>query len=179
MATQSDDHPIDALEDAAPIPSILKENSDKAFFIRFTLVLIVLSGLTGGFMLAAQLAGETRIEPRFQYELVDDRTRPIGNVATTAEAAAALSGAEESAEEPILISGEQAVQEYCSVCHADGLLGAPRNGDTAEWKRRELEAGGADSLLASAIRGKGQMPPRGGVPLSDESLQEAIALLQK
>ncbi len=179
MGTSMDEHPIEALQEAAPIPDVLIENSDKAFFIRFGVVVLVLHAVVGLFALAAHLAGETEVDPGLQRQLVDERTRPVARVATTAQAAASMHEAGHPVAAEPVITAQQAVQQYCAACHASGLLGAPKTGDTAAWEQREVAAGGIDGLLESAIRGKGQMPPRGGAQgLSDEALRQAIELLR-
>lgn len=70
-------------------------------------------------------------------------------------------------------SGEQVVKSQCVKCHKDGLGGAPRIGDREAWiPRMKL---GIDTLMRSAIRGHGGMPPRGGqANLSDAEVRSAI-----
>lgn len=48
---------------------------------------------------------------------------------------------------------------YCSGCHASGVNGAPRFGDTASWT--PLVKSGMKKLYTVAINGVGYMPPRG------------------
>jgi c(7)-type cytochrome triheme protein len=71
-------------------------------------------------------------------------------------------------------AGKAVYDSVCSVCHATGVVGAPKPGDAAAWGPRAK--GGLDALVKSAIAGttKG-MPPRGGRPdLSDAQLRAAI-----
>ena len=71
--------------------------------------------------------------------------------------------------------GDQTVQHVCSVCHAHGLMGAPKIGDAGAWNARLRNAGSVDQLVQSAARGKGNMPPRGGqTQLTDDDLRAAI-----
>lgn len=80
-----------------------------------------------------------------------------------------------AADEAAAGSGEQTVAHVCSVCHEQGLLGAPRIGDAPAWKARLDGAGSVERLAESAAHGKGNMPPRGGRPgLSDNDLKAAI-----
>ena len=58
------------------------------------------------------------------------------------------------------------------VCHAAGVAGAPKFGDKAAWGPR-LGAG-VDGLTASAIKGKGAMPPKGGTTASDAEIKAAV-----
>jgi cytochrome c5 len=62
--------------------------------------------------------------------------------------------------------------QTCAVCHAAGVAGAPKIGDKAAWAPRLAQ--GVDGLLASAIKGKGAMPPRGGSSASDAELKTII-----
>ena len=57
-------------------------------------------------------------------------------------------------------TGEQIYKSICAACHDSGAVGAPKTGDAAAWGPRL--ALGHDGLTASAIAGKGAMPPRGG-----------------
>jgi len=47
----------------------------------------------------------------------------------------------------------------CSVCHAAGVAGAPKIGDTEAWEPRLAK--GMDALLASIKNGLNAMPPQG------------------
>ena len=69
--------------------------------------------------------------------------------------------------------GEKVYGKTCTVCHTDGLSGAPRLGNSAEWAPR-IPAG-KDALVESVRRGKGLMPPRGGNErFSDDDLRAAV-----
>ena len=61
----------------------------------------------------------------------------------------------------------------CAVCHAQGVAGAPKTGDTAAWAPR-LEKG-MDALLATVKNGLNAMPPRGMCfDCSDDEYMELI-----
>jgi cytochrome c5 len=55
-------------------------------------------------------------------------------------------------------SGEAAYRQYCSYCHDDGTLGAPKIGDKAAWAPRIKR--GNDAIMESSWKGKGHMSPR-------------------
>ena len=55
--------------------------------------------------------------------------------------------------------GEKTYLQACFSCHAGGVGGAPRVGDTVSWQER-LDKG-RDVLLASTKNGLGTMPPMG------------------
>jgi len=70
-------------------------------------------------------------------------------------------------------SGKQVVDAQCGRCHAKGEGGAPRIGDRAAWAPRLKR--GMDTLVLSAIRGHGGMPPRGGTAdLTDGEIKNAV-----
>ena len=70
-------------------------------------------------------------------------------------------------------SPEEVVKARCAECHASGKDGAPRIGDRDAWVKRASR--GLDTLVASAMRGHGKMPARGGMAeLSDAELRGAV-----
>jgi len=70
-------------------------------------------------------------------------------------------------------SGEKIVKAQCMKCHEEGKDGAPRIGDRTAWAERMKH--GLEPLVASAIRGHGGMPSRGGMAdASDAELRSAI-----
>lgn len=70
-------------------------------------------------------------------------------------------------------SGAEVYAQSCAMCHAKGVGGAPRLGETEDWRARAV-IGRAD-LLLSVLRGKGGMPPKGGN--ASLSVHEANAAL--
>ena len=71
------------------------------------------------------------------------------------------------------VDGAKVYASGCTVCHAAGVAGAPKFGDKAAWAPRIGQ--GIDALTASAIKGKGAMPPRGAVPnISDAEVRAAV-----
>jgi cytochrome c5 len=99
-------------------------------------------------------------------EAVAQRIQPVGRVEFGA-AGAAASGPR---------SGEDVVKSACAACHQAGVANAPKIGDKAAWALRIKT--GLNGMLAVAIKGKGAMPPRGGVAdLSDFELARAIVFM--
>ena len=89
-----------------------------------------------------------------------------GAVASTAPAGA----------KPAAADGKQVFDSTCMACHATGVAGAPKLGDKAAWAPRLQQ--GMDTLLQSALKGKGAMPPKGGnVSLSDADVRAAIEFM--
>ncbi len=69
--------------------------------------------------------------------------------------------------------GKKVYESNCIACHGSGVAGAPKVGDAAAWGPR-IKAGNA-ALHASALKGKGAMPPKGGNPgLSDADVKAAV-----
>ncbi|MBV9891590.1 MAG: cytochrome c5 family protein [Rhizobacter sp.] len=65
--------------------------------------------------------------------------------------------------------------QVCSACHATGVAGAPKVGDKAAWAPRAAQ--GVDALTASAIKGKGAMPPKGGSSASDADIRAVVSYM--
>ncbi len=105
---------------------------------------------------------------------IAERIKPVGEVCIQGEeckgvgaVAVAAGGGAKSADD--IIAG------HCGACHSAGVLGAPKIGDGADWKKRADEQGGLDGLLAKAISGINAMPPKGTcADCSDDELMSAI-----
>lgn len=77
---------------------------------------------------------------------------------------------------PDLAHGQQIYRQACAFCHDKGVAGAPKLGDAAAWAPRISQ--GMDALYASATRGKGAMPAKGGNPsLGDADIKAAVDYL--
>ena len=104
---------------------------------------------------------------------------PTAAGAPAAEAAPAATPAPAAATAPVATApaaasanGENLYKQACQVCHGAGIAGAPKFGDKAAWAPRL--AAGIDAVYASAVQGKGGMPPRGGAQASDADLRAAV-----
>ena len=74
-------------------------------------------------------------------------------------------------------AGKATYDATCAVCHAQGVANAPKAGDKAAWSAR-LKAAGKEGLYASAMKGKGAMPAKGGnASLSDDAVKAAVDYL--
>lgn len=97
-------------------------------------------------------------------QAVAERIAPVGRVEVKdANDAAALR------------TGEQVFQAQCSTCHASGALGAPKLGDAGAWGPRIKN--GVEALLASALKGKNNMPAQGGGEFSDFEIHRAVVYM--
>ena len=98
------------------------------------------------------------------------RSTPSAPAAASTTASIASAAAADSGR------GRTVYQVSCSACHAAGVAGAPKTGDAGAWSAR-LNAGTA-SLVASAIKGKGAMPPKGGnAGLADADVRAAVEFM--
>lgn len=69
--------------------------------------------------------------------------------------------------------GAAVYNQNCAMCHAAGLANAPKLGDKAAWAARVKL--GRDALVASAAKGKGAMPAKGGNPkLTDAEIEASV-----
>jgi cytochrome c5 len=72
--------------------------------------------------------------------------------------------------------GKKVYDSGCVACHSTGVAGSPKLGDKAAWAPRIKT--GNDALYASAIKGKGAMPPKGGnMALADADVKAAVDFL--
>lgn len=95
------------------------------------------------------------------------KTAPATAAAPAPDAAAATATA---AAKP---DGKKVYDTTCMACHASGVAGAPKFGDKAAWAPRIKT--GIDALHASALKGKGAMPAKGGnTALSDADVSAAV-----
>jgi cytochrome c5 len=69
-------------------------------------------------------------------------------------------------------SGDEVYKAQCVACHAGGAAGAPKFGDTAAWGARVAK--GYDTLLTSALKGKGAMGAQGGGDFEDFEIGRAV-----
>ena len=71
------------------------------------------------------------------------------------------------------ISADAIIKANCAMCHAGGLMGAPKIGDIALWAPRIAQ--GRDMLINNAIKGIRMMPAKGGNSrLTDEEVAAAV-----
>jgi cytochrome c5 len=99
-------------------------------------------------------------------------TAPAAANPVTPVAAAAIPPAPAKAA-PAGGGGKATYDTVCSACHGSGVAGAPKFGDKAAWAPRLKQ--GADALHASAMKGKGAMPPKGGnLTLPDAEVNAAV-----
>jgi len=151
--------------------------------------------LVVGIILLAQFAvgaygtRELKDDPSMSDASVRKRIAPVANVAVDPNAPApAPAAAAPAAATPVAAaaipapaakgadgaaSGKGTYDSICKACHDAGVAGAPKLGDKAAWSARLK--GGKDALYATALKGKGAMPPKGGNPaLPDADVKAAV-----
>jgi len=110
------------------------------------------------------------IDPNAPAPAAPATASPITPVAAAAIPSPAAKAA------PAAGGGKATYDAVCSACHGSGVAGAPKFGDKAAWAPRLKQ--GVDALHASALKGKGAMPPKGGnLTLPDAEVNAAVDYL--
>jgi cytochrome c5 len=149
-----------------------------------------------GIILLAQLAigvygsRSRKDDPAMSDAAVAKRMAPVAQVAIDPNAAAAAAvtpAAAAPAAMPAAVipppapsktveaggAGKSTYDTTCAACHGTGVAGAPKFGDKGAWAPRI--AAGKPALYASALKGKGAMPPKGGnAALPDDDIKAAV-----
>lgn len=97
-------------------------------------------------------------------EALAARIQPVGTVSLKVPGSAAA-----------LRSGQEVYAAACTACHAAGIAGAPKSGDVAAWAPRIKT--GYETLLNSALKGKGAMAAQGGGQFSDLEVGRAVVYM--
>jgi cytochrome c5 len=104
------------------------------------------------------------IDPNAPAPAAAAAVAPVAAVSVPAAPAKAEAGAG---------AGKKTYETVCFACHGAGVAGAPKFGDKAAWAPRIAQ--GKDALHATALKGKGAMPAKGGNPaLSDADVAAAV-----
>lgn len=74
-----------------------------------------------------------------------------------------------------LKSGEEVYKAQCAACHAAGAAGAPKLGDAGAWGARIKQ--GYDTLVNSALKGKGAMGAQAGGDFNDTEIARAVVYM--
>ena len=97
-------------------------------------------------------------------ESVGRRIQPVGSIQI-----------KDASDASALKTGEQVYQAQCTACHATGAAGAPKLGDEALWGPRIKT--GYTALLASALKGKGNMAAQGGGDFNETEIGRAVVFM--
>lgn len=148
---------------------------DKEFFRTFGMVLGALFGIFAFCIFAASLIVPKQGPSEAEVARLQARIAPVGQVVTDP---AALVKVTTNAVQREPLTADQVYAQACAACHDAGVLNSPKTGDKAAWAARAGAGGGLDGLTASAIKGKNQMPARGGNPdLTDDEIKAAVKLM--
>lgn len=100
----------------------------------------------------------------FTEEAIAQRIHPVGTIEV-----------KDLSDASSLKTGEEVFKAQCSACHATGAAGAPKFGDAAAWGPRVGQ--GYETLLTSALKGKGAMGAQGGGDFSDFEIGRAVVYM--
>jgi cytochrome c5 len=146
------------------------------------LVLIIF--MLAQFAVGAYSGRDRRDDPAMSDAAIAERLKPLGEVKVDAGAPVPVTptvvvAAVPTAGSPVAGGadfGKTTYEAVCAVCHTAGIAGAPKTGDKAGWSGRVAQ--GKETLYASAIKGKGVMPAKGGNPgLADDAVKAAVDYL--
>lgn len=113
-------------------------------------------------------------------EVIQARIQPVGKVYIAGDATPppSLTQSQTATLTDSNDTGEKIYQKYCSVCHANGIAGAPKFSDTAAWKLHAAK--GLPTLLNHVEHGFNAMPPKGTcIECTNEDLKSAIIYMLK
>lgn len=156
--------------------------ADDIFWREFGVILLGLVLFTVIVFVTARTIGANSFE-RMQNspDAVLERIQPVGQVrigkSDQVVAAAEPAGSAPAGVAPAVAGdGEAIYNKACVACHSTGVAGAPKVGDKAAWEPRLAQ--GLDGLVASALKGKGAMPPKGGqMSLTDDDVKSSIQFM--
>ena len=156
------------------------KNAVAVFAASIGLVLIIF--MLAQFAVGAYSERARQNDAAMSPSAIAERLKPVGEVHVDAAAPALVAtaaAAPVASAAPAVAGADQGKTTYeavCVACHAAGVAGAPKTGDKAVWVPRIAQ--GKDSLYASALKGKGVMPAKGGNPgLADDAVKAAVDYL--
>ena len=131
---------------------------------------VVIGSLAGAIIIIVAATTKYDFSQADEPKIVENNTQvdisPVAQVAVANESVT-KSGSENS------ISVDKIIKANCAMCHAGGLMGAPKIGDIALWAPRIAQ--GKEMLINNAIKGIRMMPAKGGNSrLTDEEVAAAV-----
>jgi len=113
---------------------------------------------------------------KYDFSQSNENKAVENNVQEDMKPVAQVEVAEPQAESENSISGDKIVKANCAMCHAGGLMGAPKIGDNDQWAPRIAQ--GKEILVKNAINGIRMMPAKGGnTKLTDEEVTAAVVVM--
>ena len=130
------------------------------------LVPVLIIALLSQFL--ANMRNVDKDSPAMAPDAVAKRLKPVSDVA--------FADTDSGGTAKVSKNGEEIYKSVCTACHSSGAAGAPKFGDQGAWAPR-LKVG-QKMLVATAIKGAGAMPPRGGnSELSDLEVERAVVYM--
>lgn len=128
--------------------------------------------LLGGLFVGLAMAKQAKDMDEAGHNEIIDRIKPVGSLCVTGDECAAGGGVAVVSGPR---SGEQIYNSYCTVCHAVGILNAPKKGDKHAWGKRMADSGSFAAMLENSLTGIRAMPPKGTcADCSNDELSGAI-----
>ena len=129
---------------------------------------VVVGSLVGGIVIITTATAKYDFSQPEESKVVENNTQediaPVAQVALANESKTVPKNS---------ISADKIIKANCAMCHAGGLMGAPKIGDVAQWAPRIAQ--GKDMLVNNAIKGIRMMPAKGGNSrLTDEEVAAAV-----
>lgn len=148
----------------------MANSSSGKFFIGSVVIFFIIAGVVTVVLNNMSALADNALPPESMDEqAIAERLQPVAQV----HVGDAPVMAQAPVEDMQVNQGQQIVQNVCAVCHATGMMDAPKNHNAADWAPR-LEKG-IDVVYANAINGINMMPARGGRPdLTDEEVKAAV-----
>jgi len=166
----SDDAHYQATEDAHTGPIKNPKQLLLAVFFSFIAPILIIVGLVAYVTSANHPSGEAQgagmalygVSKEARDREIAERLKKVGSIEIR------------DANRP-LAAGEAVFKAQCVACHgAPGIPGAPHLNDAAAWGPRIGQ--GYATLLEHALKGKGAMPPQGGMaPLPLSACSSSVA----
>jgi cytochrome c5 len=161
---------------------------DTHFFNVFSMVIGLLATITIVLFAFARIVASRTQEAQILTEpdyskSVASRIEPVAHEAVAGQDNSAMAIKVESpagagsAVPAMPKNGTELFEQTCSVCHGQGIAGAPKAGDKAAWAPRIAE--GKAVLYEHALQGfqgkTGVMPPKGGrTDVPDDLVKQAV-----
>lgn len=132
----------------------------------------------GSFSLLILLSMQSHADSDFDRQQIQQRISPVGNVhvqepvqpINVIPPVPQISATVVAKKNP----GQAIYEQYCVICHRDGVAGAPRFHENVDWSPR-LAKKNIDFLTATAIKGLNAMPAKGTCQeCSDADIKAAI-----
>ena len=166
----SDNKPVNVHEEDHSGPIKTPKQLLQAVFISFVLPIFIIIGLVffvvSGFKPAgtndAASMALSGISDQSREKALTERLRKVG-VVEVRDANREMK------------TGEQVFKAQCTACHTAGAAGAPKFGDAAAWGPRIKT--GYESLLNSALKGKGAMGAQSGGDFEDYEIARAVVYM--